>query len=451
MGLFSKKNSAPTGKKAYEQGYVSFSAEDLQKKSQEEAARANQKAYALLDQAMSTSSHIKEKDAKGKEADIDDVYPVSLEEANEMDRLLDEAEAAIVNHNDQEIKECIAEIRGIVGWSKVRHWDFSWKVLAGAVVSLFFMFYWSADATSDAQKAEAVVESVEEWEKMDTTIAWETFDFLKEKPVNNNLSMQYYSNRLKNANLYKADALLSLANNHYSSLRSAEQYRTQADTASTKDRKKYYLEEAKEADERAEKAREEYDDVNDMKFKKVRKMALKDVEADADAAASGKLFFGLLLAFFVICTPLYIFAARPYGYMKTRHRTEAKVLGGITKVAYAISAFLAGGALAMNYEPDTKVTTHWSDGSTTSHTESNPINFVIIAIKAFMYFVALVILCVVSCVVMAYSTITGLKRNYDWTPVKMKLNEWFGKAKVVAEAKINEVKEKRNNTPSDEV
>ncbi len=449
MGLFSKKNSAPTGKKAYEQGYVSFNAEDLKQKSQEEAARANQQAYALLDQAMSTSSHIKEKDAKGKEADIDDVYPVSLEEANEMDRLLDEAEAAIVNHNDQEIKECISEIRGIVGWSKVRHWDFSWKVLAGAVVSLFFMFYWSADASNEARKAEAVVEGVEEWEKMDTTIAWEKFYFLKEKAVDHSLAMQSHSNRLKNANLYKADALLSHANDHYSSLRSAEKYRAQADTASTKDRKKYYLKEAKEADERAEEAREEYDDVNDMKFKKIRKLALEDVEADADAAASGRLFFNLLLAFFVLCTPLYIFAARPYGYMKTRHRTEAKVLGGIAKIGYAISAFLAGSAFMIQDEPDTKVTTHWSDGSRTTHTESNPINMVYWAIRIGLLFAALVILCVVSCFVMAYSTITGLMRNYDWTPVKMKLNEWFGKAKVVAEAKINEVKEKRN-TPSNE-
>ncbi len=449
MGLFSKK-SAPTGKKAYEQGYVSFNTEDLKQKSQEEAAAANQEAYALLGQAMSTSSHIKEKDAKGKEADIDDVYPVSLEEANEMDRLLDEAEAAIVDHNDQEIKECISEIRGIVGWSKVRHWDFSWKVLAGAVASLFFMFYWSADATSDAQKAEAVVERVEEWEKMDTTIAWEEFYFLKENAVDSRLAMEYYNNRLKNANLYKADVLLSLANGHYSSLRNAEYCRVQADTASTKDSKKYYLKEAKESDKLAEKSREEFDEVNDMKFKKVRKMALKEVEERADSAATGKLFFNLLLAFFVLCTPLYIFAARPYGYMKTRHRTEAKVLGGITKIGYAVSAFLAGSAFMIQDEPDTKVTTHWSDGSRTTHTESNPINMVYWAIRIGLLFAALVILCVVSCFVMAYSTITGLMRNYDWTPVKMKLAEWFGKAKVATVAKINEAKEKRNNTPSKE-
>ncbi len=87
------------------------------------------------------------------------------------------------------------------------------------------------------------------------------------------------------------------------------------------------------------------------------------------------------------------------------------------KIGYSIAGFLAGGAFAMQYAADTKVTTHYSDGHTTIHTESNPVNYIILAIKFFLLAAAVIIVAFVSTVIMLYSATTGLKRNYDWKKI----------------------------------
>lgn len=422
MAKDSKKSKAPKGKKAHQQGYVSFTPEDLKAQAQKDPANAE--AYDLLDQAMTTSSHITVEDKhnfdNGGTVDIDDVYPVSAEETEEMDRLLDEAEKRAGNPNDPFFRERLNELRDIVGWSKERHWNFSWMIILGVCIFIGFLFYQSGDASDAATRAESYVTRVKNWTEMDTTLTMDVTDYPS--------SLYDYTN----ANAYKATKCGHLVWKYRDYVSSADKYRERADTATVKDTRKRFLAEAKEYDKKAEQYLKDFNELKDKKFKDVKKAALKEVKADASDANSTKRWAWGFTFFFMFLIPLYIYADRPYGWMESRHRTEAKVLGGIRKWAFAIAGGLAGGALAMDFLPDTIV--KWSDGSTT--TEGNAGNIAILAIKIFMYIAAIVILAVVSTVIMLYSTIQGLRRNYDWTPVKLRLKAMFGKAKAAAEDAI---------------
>lgn len=421
MAKSKDKSKAPKGNKRFEQGYVSFTPEDLRQQAMSDPANAE--AYDLLDQAMTTSSHItvsKDDLQQGGTVDIDDVYPVSLEETNEMDRLLDEAERRAGNPNDPLFRERLDELRNIVHWSKKRHYNFSWMIILGVFIMVCALFYWSGDAKSSASKAKTQVERIKNWQEMDTTITLES-----QEATWKEYQADLTDKPLSNANYYKANKLKKYAKDYYYAAEYADSYTQHADTATSKDLIKFYKEQAKVYSKNAKEAKDQYNDLNDMKFKKVKKMALKEAKAEASEANSFANFVWFWNMLFLFLIPLYIYADRPFGYMETRYRTEAKVLGGIRKVAFGIAGFLAGGALAMEYLPDTIV--KWSDGSTTR--EGNTGNFVIIVIKIAMYIAAIAILAVVSCFLMLYSTITGLYRNYDWTPLKNKMTELFGKAK----------------------
>lgn len=424
MAKDTKKSKAPKGKKAYQQGYVSFTPEDLQEQARKDPANAA--AYDLLDQAMTTSSHITAEDKhnfdNGGTVDIDDVYPVSAEETEEMDRLLDEAEKRAGNPNEPFFRDRLNELRNIVGWSKERHWNFSWMIILGAVIFVGFLFYMAADSNDGVVRGQRRVDIVKSWTEMDTTLVLSETEYVS---MDND---QIYAN----ANNYKLYKCSRLADTHKHNLKEAERFRAMADTATVKENRKKWTSMAKDYDKKAEQALDEFNDFNKMKFKQVKKTALREAKESLSEAQSTKRWAWGFTFFFMFLIPLYIYADRPYGWMESRHRTEAKVLGGIRKWAFAIAGGLAGGALAMDFLPDTIV--KWSDGSTTREADAG--NIAIIAIKIFMYIAAIVILAVVSTVIMLYSTIQGLRRNYDWTPVKLRLKAMFGKAKAVAEDAI---------------
>lgn len=424
MAKDTKKSKAPKGKKAYQQGYVSFTPEDLQEQARKDPANAA--AYDLLDQAMTTSSHITAEDKhnfdNGGTVDIDDVYPVSAEETEEMDHLLNEAEKRAGNPNEPFFRDRLNELRNIVGWSKERHWNFSWMIILGAVIFVGFLFYMAADSNDGVVRGQRRVDMVKSWTEMDTTLVLSETEYVS---MDND---QIYAN----ANNYKLYKCSRLADTHKHNLKEAERFRAMADTATVKENRKRWISMAKDYDKKAEQALDEFNDYNKMKFKQVKKTALGVAKATLAEDKSTKRWAWAVTFFFMFLIPLYIYADRPYGWMESRHRTEAKVLGGIRKWAFAIAGGLAGGALAMDFLPDTIV--KWSDGSTTR--EGDPTNIIIIGMKIFMYIAAIVILAVVSTVIMLYATIQGLRRNYDWTPVKLRLKAMFGKAKAAAEDAI---------------
>lgn len=410
----SKKNKPPKGKKAFKQGYVSFTPEDLEKLAAQDTV--NGAAYGFLDQAMTTSSHITETDTrnldKGGTVDIDDVYPVSLEETLEMEALLDKAQAAAGNPSEPFFAERLGELRGIVEWSKKRHWNFSWIIIVGVLVSVFILFQIKDSRKKEVRTRQVTVDKVEAWTEMDTTFT------LKNMELTFDQSVDAINNKFTNANLYKLYLVDYFGSYHYyRNMSSAESYSARADTSSTKENKKNNLKWAKECEEAAEKNLKEFNKYNDMDYEEVKEVAMDEAKDALKEAKRATRKVGFWALFFLFCIPVYIFADRPYGYLESRHRAEAKVLGGIKKWGFAIAGLLAGTALATEYVPDTIVKTRWSDGSTTTHTETDPSNYFLIAIKLCLYAVAIIIVCAVSCFIMVYSTVSGLMRNYNWTPV----------------------------------
>ncbi len=191
MGLFSKNK-----KQTKESGYVSFTEEDLRAGAQ--SNEANAEAYELLDAAMTTSSHITEKDKEGNTVDVDDIYPCSLEECDEMDALLDKAEEAAQDKRDEFFRERLAELREIVDWSRKKHWTFKWPLIFGCIVSIFLLNWCHSDAEDDLKRATRDYEMVDNWAEQDTTVAW------------NNCERGSFGIEYKSANAYKLTKLQSL-------------------------------------------------------------------------------------------------------------------------------------------------------------------------------------------------------------------------------------------------
>ncbi len=398
-----KSKKIPKGNKAYEQGYISFAPEDLEKQAQNDTA--NRDAYELLDKAMFTSSHVSVRDKERGEVDVDDIYPITLEEADEMEHLLDRAEAAAGNPRDGFFQDRLGELRGIVRWSKQRHWNFSWMVIIGVIVSVFILSQCSDQKDSEAKEVEKSVSAVKDWAERDTTIAIESF---KDKKSEINL----YMARFSSPTVYKSTILERAAGDYYGYVRSAAENRAKADTASTAQRKENYLKWAKEHDEKAAEYLAKYNELNALSFKEVKEKAMEEVEGAAGEAKSSARWIWFWNIFFLILIPVYVFAERPYGYAISRYRTEAKVLGGIKKGGLALAGGLLSVAGSIGF---VDIVTKWSDGSTTREDDgTGPLRW---GLKLLLVAAAVVVVCVVSCFLMLYSTIMGLKRNYDWKTI----------------------------------
>ena len=121
---------------------------------------------------------------------------------------------------------------------------------------------------------------------------------------------------------------------------------------------------------------------------------------------------------FVLMIPLYVFATRPYGYMVSRHRREAKYMGKLEKFALWISGGMLAAEAGIGF---VDIVTKWSDGSTTR--EDDGTGAARLAIKVALIAGAVIVYCTVSSILMIYATITGLIRNYDWKEIKNKLTK----------------------------
>lgn len=412
-------------RETHENGYVSFTQEDL--KSGLEANPSNEEAYELLDAAMTTSSHITVEDKNNETVDIDDIYPCTLEECDEMDRLLDQAKDAVNDPNDAFFNERYNELRDIVKWSRKKHWTFKWVLILGCLLSICIMFYFAGSVSSDRNKIENKVKTIKNWEKQDTTIAM----------VDLTLDSLVYD--IKRANVHKAYTLHGIKRSYENRLEDIASYKAKLDTIQDRDQKKFYKERLKSAEDRAEKLLEQYEDINDMKFKAYRKYTIKSLKSELRAARWLDRIVWLLFLYVLLLTPFYIYSSHQYGYYITRYRAERAKLDKLQQWGFAVAAFFLGTGLAMELLPDTKVTTYYSDGSKESHIESNPLNMMILALKLILLAIAACVFSFVCIFIMSYVTITALKRNHDWSKVSAataaltsKATEIAGKATDVA-------------------
>ena len=414
-------------RETHENGYVSFTQDDLKEKMK--ANPANEKAYEFLDAAMCTSSNISAIDENNQTVNIADVYPCSEAECDEMDRLLDRAQGEVKDKNDKYFKERYDELRDIVKWSRKKHWTFKWSLIAGCILSIFIMFYISAEVAGDRRKIENKVNTIKNWEKQDTTIAME------------DLKLDSLPYDIKRANVHKAHTLGGLKSGYNRSLEEMASYKAKLDTVQNREQKKYLKERLKYHEDRAESYLKQYEEVNDMKFKKYRKYVVKSLKDELRAARWLDRIVWLICIYVLLLTPFYIYSSHQYGYYITRYRAESARLDKLQKIGFAFASFLLGAGLAMELLPDTKVKTYYSDGSTSTHTEGNAMNYIIIAIKLALVAAAACVFSFVSIFIMSYVTITAFKRNNDWSKVAAATAALTSKATEVA-GKAGEVSKK---------
>lgn len=305
----------------------------------------------------------------------------------------------------------IGELAADINFAGSRHWTFQWQIIVGAIISVLILNWCSRDKQEDIAKQEAVVATVEAWQPNDTTIAMSDF-----KSTGGMYASKFISVCFESPNKYKALLLERVGRKYYVAEGSAAEYEKDMNRAtSDEDREKYRqrMEKAKAEwpDKKVELAAE-YDRVSKLKFEDIKKLALEDANKQLTGHKSSKGRMEFWFWFLIICTPLYIFACRPYGYSMNKYSTEAKALNSLQRIGLWLSGGLVAVAGALQF---TTIVTKWSNGTTTKSDDG--MGPAIAAAKVALIVAAVLVFCFTCCFIMAYATIVGLIRNYNWVQI----------------------------------
>lgn len=388
----------------------------------------NLAAWECLDQALFTSSHVKAKDMEKGSTDWDNVYPVSKEETDKMEALVDEAVRKADDPTDSFFRERVADLREIISYSYSKHRTWKWSLIFGSIIAACIFGYFSNQDKESAQKYAKDVALVENWKKTDTTI---TYDKLN---ASSELSYQLYERRIQSANAYKLMKLHDLKRNAESYREGMMAAKHSADTAKLDKNIEIYKKRMAECEEKMGKCQDEFGEVADMNFDEIQKMALKDTKGlvdDINDSASTKTGWMIYL---IILIPLYIISGYPRGYVISAHRRQHGFMRTLQKFGFAVASFFFGSGLLMSLLPDSIVEYHYTSGRVETRNEGNPANIVILGIKFGLMIAGVLIFCFVSVLIMTIETISGLKRNFNWAAL---LNKGKKAPVAVAEAPIN--------------
>ena len=381
-------------------GYLSFDIIEVKKLSESDSPNAE--AYGYLYQAVTTQA--------GTDKGIDDIYPETALETEQMRALVDKARKARVDMSDQYLKICLDELDEILDWSSTRHWNFQWQVILGVILTVAFLS-WRVDQKQESvEHDQELVAEVENWEETDTVLNWDTTPDDLYSPAG---FVNYAHLSAKN---FKLLSLYEQKSYYASAVEAADEYAAKADTAQSRDVRKSLEERRDESLAHAKECRKEFDRINKMDFKDIKKMALDEYGSWVKSAKAEKRAVRAWNIFFIILIPVYIFAERPYGYTITRTRAESSTLRGISKFTYALSAMMMGSAASISWIQTVR---KYSDGRTESTFDAGT-NAHVMIMKACLYIAAFALVCVVSCILMLYMTIQGLRRNYNWAPLLAK-------------------------------
>lgn len=378
----------------------------------------NARAWELLDEAMFTSSLIKKKEREKGEVKTDHIYPATKEETERMETLLQQAMDAADDPNEPEFREKYDMLNEIVQWSKGRYRTWSWVLIGGVALFIVFLFYLRGQKNDEMEQRKANLAQVEKWTPCDTTITFETCA---------NPGKINYNEYIQTANKWKGYKLEDYKNRILSCEKSIADYQTKIDTCTDKDRKKSYQKAQERSRESMEKSKARFDELAPMKFKDVQKAAVKDMKSSVSSSRAGST---RLLIFVILCgllIGLYIWTGKPYGYELTRTRTRDKILSWVRKVGFGIAGALFGAGLAAKlFADDYIVKTTYSDGSTSTHRESDmggtAINMII---KFGLMAVGVIIFVFISGLIMFIET---------WGGVKNKIAEYKAQKAVAAPA-----------------
>ena len=145
------------------------------------------------------------------------------------------------NPFDNDFMDKISAIRESVSWSLRRHWTHSWILIFGVILSIFIYMNMDNPRLNAMSRAKDKLEKIKNWEEGDTVFA--------EYPVE-----IVYFNDLSNPKHAKSDMLCRAYDKYQKRMAWAEECKHRADTASTKDAKKSYLEYMEKSEEEAEDA-----------------------------------------------------------------------------------------------------------------------------------------------------------------------------------------------------
>lgn len=368
----------------------------------------NSEALEYLDEAMFTSSLISKKDRKKGETDWDNVYPRTKAETQKMADLLAKANEVVEDPTDENYSERYNTLMEIVEWSQTRHRTWVWSLIAGALLGAGIFYYYHNEQKEDIARAKAEQAQVEEWQEQKVeSVAW--------KNCPSEHASDAYTLRLSSAQKYKTYKLIDLKRSAEYNDKESATWQQRADTAKLAENKEKYLRNMESTKETAAKRRAEYDSINAMDYAQVHEMAKSDLAGHVNYEESHGKTLRNYMIYLLILIPLYIITGYPHGYTITRHTRRTGCLNIFRKVGFAIASFCFGAGLAMSLLPDYKVKTYYSDGSTSTHTEGNALNFLILFLKFCLMVVGAFIFCFVSSMVMTVETISGLYNNFNWS------------------------------------
>lgn len=367
----------------------------------------NEEAWSYLDEAMFTSSQIGKKDRAKGETDWEKVYPTTLAETQHMEEMLQRASEAAEDPKDEDYSERYNTLQEIVDWSKARHMSWSWKLILGALVGLGILYYFKSDRDDITARRKAELAKVEQWQETDPgKVAWDACP--------SEYGVGIFDTYMDDAAKYKRYKLIVKKSEVLSAESSMKESQQRADTASTKERKKLYLESVEGYKESMAKRRADYDSINAMDYKAVYEMAMSDATSSVKYSEGEGNSLKNYMIFLFILIPLYIITGYPHGYTITNHRRRSGCLNIFRKVGFAIAAFCFGTGLAMSLLPDYKVETRYSDGSTSTHTEANSMNFLVLFMKFGLMIVGAFVFSFVSSFIMTVETAYGIFENFNW-------------------------------------
>lgn len=414
-------------------GAVSFTVEDVQRV-QNQKGSPNAKAYEYMVEAMSVSAKYMGQKTIDKETRLDDVYPTSLEETMKMDELLDKSERAVQDENDEEYNKMITELRGIVGWSRRRHFNFSWLIILGSLFTIFFMVHHFGGMRSKLHRYEYYMNKVKAWSLDPDSI---TLDM-----ANDTLSRYYYGDVAYDKPIYyKAFRLKTDAEWLRDYEESVRDNRYSMDTAQSRSDKKYFKKEYEKAEKRVKFYTKLLDEEqNEWDFKDFQKDALKRLKASYRETMKTAIGFWFMQFLFLMLIPLYIFANHSWGYVITKYREENSKLEEIKMWTFVLAAGMIGAAASIKLLPGKWVTVLYNNGYSETRYEDNPANTGKYTLKAVLVALALLAIIVVSFGILVYSTWVGLKRNYDWKAIYKGAKEKAVDVAGKVNEKVNEYK-----------
>lgn len=396
-------------------GAVSFTVEDVQRV-QNQKGSPNAKAYDYMVQAMSVSAKYMGQKTIEEGTRLDDVYPTSLEETLKMDELLDKSERAVQDENDEEYNKMITELRGIVGWSRRRHFNFSWLIILGSLITIIFMVHQFGGMGRKLHRYEYYMDKVKAWSLAPDSITLEM--------ANDSLSRYYGEVAYDKPIYYKAFRLKTDAEWLSEFQESARENSYSMDTAQSRSDKKYFKKEYEKAEKRVKFYTELLDEEqNEWDYKDFQKDALKRLKASYRETMKTAIGFWFMQFLFLMLIPLYIFANHSWGYVITKYREENEKLEQLKVGAFIVAAGLIGAAASIKLLPGKWVEVRRENGSTETRYEDNPANAGLYTLKAVLVALALLAIIVVSFGILVYSTWVGLKRNYDWKAIYKKAKE----------------------------